>query len=171
MEGRQKMKKLDWDSKLSNEDREWALQFDHLRSQVEENDREFGRADTSESEDRAARIDELRGLISEHTNELARLEAEQANEDNTNRAVAGDSVTGNAIRDNTGVDGETPEGAPAPAETYEGWNAERLKAEIRERNKEREEAGLAPLSVGGSKAELTERLLADDREIAESSAE
>lgn len=161
-------REIDWTKKLSDDDRAWAMQRDNLHAKVEENDRQFGRKDTSGAENRAARMEELRGLIASHTNELARLEQEQADEDNPNTAIAGDPATGNVIRDNTGVDGETPEGAPEAEATYEGWNADKLKAEIRKRNKERAEEDLEPLSTSGTKAELTERLLADDREIAAS---
>lgn len=165
------MLKLDWDKKLKPEEREWALQFDSLRAQVAENDRRFGNEEASTSQTRAERMEELRGTISSAQNELARLEQEQADEDNANRALAGDPATGNVIRDNTGVDGQTPEGAPAPAETYEGWKADDLKAEIRKRNKEREAEELDPLPTSGRREELVERLLQDDREIAESQAQ
>lgn len=161
---------IDWDEPLSDDDRAWAMQRDNLHAQVEANDRQFGGKATDKAQDRSARMDDLRSQIDSATNELVRLQREQDEEDNTNRALAGDPTTGNEIRDNTGVDGETPEGAPAPAETYKGWTPAKLKAEIEERNKEREEADLAPLSTSGTKAELTERLLADDREIAESQA-
>lgn len=161
------MKKLDWSKKLSDEDRAWALQFDHLRAQVEENDRQFS---GEQEQSRAERMEELRATISGAQTELARLEAEEANEGNENRAMLGDPATGQVILDNTGVDGETPEGAPAPAETYDGWKADDLKAEIRKRNKEREAEGLDPLPTTGRREELVERLLADDREIAESQA-
>lgn len=161
------MKKIDWSKKLSDADREWAMQFDHLRAQVEENDREFG--DKRELS-RADRMEELRATISSAQTELARLEQEEADEGNANRAVAGDPSTGNTILDNTVVDGETPEGAPAPAETYEGWDPAKLKAEIRKRNKDREAEDLDPLPTTGRREELVERLLQDDREIAESQA-
>lgn len=160
-------REIDWSKPLSDEDRKWALEWDQ-HEQVAQNDRDFGRVDNTASQDRADRISELRTVIAESTNELARLEQEQIAEDNANRAVAGDPATGNVIQDNTGVDGQTPEGAPEEPKKYDGWNVDKLKAEIKERNKEREEAELAPLSLSGSKAELTERLLADDREIAES---
>lgn len=162
------MKKIDWSKKLSDADREWAMQFSHLRTRVEENDREFG---GKREQSRDERMEELRATISSAQTELARLEAEQADEGNENRAVVGDPATGQVIRDNTGVDGETPEGAPQAAETYDGWNVDRLKAEIRNRNKEREAESLDPLPTTGRREELVERLLADDREIAESQAQ
>lgn len=161
-------REIDWSKKLSDDDRAWAMQRDNLRAQIDENDRQFGRKEADSVKERSDRMNELRSQIADATNELARLEKEQADEDNGNRAVAGDPATGNVIRDNTGVDGETPEGAPAEEETYEGWTHDRLKAEIRNRNREREAEQLDPLPTSGSKAELTERLLADDREIAES---
>lgn len=161
------MLKIDWTKPITAVERAHAEQWE-MFDQIEANDREFAGKEAEPAQDRAERMEALRGQIASATNELARLEQEQIDEDNTNRALAGDPATGNVIRDNTAVDGQTPEGAPEPPATYEGWNADKLKAEIRERNKDRGEAGLEPLSTSGSKAELTERLLADDREIAES---
>lgn len=159
---------IDWSKPLSDEDRTWAEQRDWLASKIEENDRQFGGKKAKPSQTRAERMEELRGVIADATNELARLETEQADEDNENRLRSGAIDEGRFVTDATHVDGEKPEGAPEPAETYEGWNADKLKAEIRERNKERAEAGLEPLSTSGTKAELTERLLQDDRDIAAS---
>lgn len=161
---------IDWDEPLSDDDRAWAMQRDNLHAQVEANDRQFGGKATDKAQDRSARMDDLRSQIDSATNELVRLQREQDEEDNTNRALAGDPATGNVIRDNTGVNGEAPEGATDGPEDYSGdeWTNSKLQAEIKRRNEERVSEGLEPISVRGSKSELIERLQADDAELAES---
>lgn len=159
-------REINWNEALSDEDRAYAMERG-WEDQIAGNDARFGK-DPDPVLSREQRMDVLRAEIAERTNELARLTFEAEQERNSNKSISGDLRTGQIVVDNTGVDGETPEGAPVPPETYEGWSSDRLKAEIKERNKEREEAGLEPLSVSGTKAELTERLLQDDRDIAES---
>lgn len=159
---------INWHEAISDEDRAYALERG-WDDRVADNDTRFGK-EPDPAMDREQRMGVLRAEIADRTNELDRLTLEAERERNSNKSISGDPRTGQIVVDNTGVNGETPEGAPAPAETYEGWNADRLKAEIKERNKERADAGLEPLSTTGTKAELTERLLADDREIAESQA-
>lgn len=118
---------------------------------------------------RAERIVVLRTTIAEAQNEIDRLETEQANEDNQNFAVGGDPANGTAIFDNTGVDGQAPVGAPSDKETYADpkyWTVGRLQQEIDSRNPERKAAGLEEISTQGKRAELVERLLKDDEELA-----
>jgi len=98
---------------------------------------------------------------------MARLQAEQAREDNPNVAVTGDPASG-LVRDNTAVDGETPEGAPEGKETYEDeryWTKAKLTDELKARNVERERDGLEPLATTGNRSELVERLMKDDEEL------
>lgn len=163
-------REIDWNKELSDEDREYAEQRG-WDERIAENDAKFGKPNAKASVNREQRMEQLRGEIAERQNELDRLTLEAEQEANANRSIAGDPRTGNLVVDNTGVDGQTPDGAPKETETYEGWNVDRLKAEIRKRNQEREAEDLEPLPTSGRREELVERLLADDREIAESQAQ
>lgn len=74
------------------------------------------------------------------------------------------------MRDNTGVDGQAPEGAPQEGPDYSDakyWTVARLQEEIRNRNVDRKAAGLDEMSDQGKRAELVERLQQDDAELAE----
>lgn len=163
-------REIDWSQPLSDEDRAWAEQRDHLRSKIEANDEEFGGKDKAPEQTRAERMDELRSTINNSQNELARLEKEQADEDNANRALAGDPTTGNGFVDNTYVNGEIPDGATEAAEDYSDekrWTKAALQAEIDKRN---EEEGV-DIPRTGTRSELVERLVADDRELAQQAQE
>jgi hypothetical protein len=159
---------IDWDQPLSKEDREWAKQRDWLHEKIQENDRVFGGGETISRVDRIAQI---RTEMDQLGAELQRLEGEEAAsaEYARNVAVAGDPKTGNVIVDNTGVDGQKPEGSPDAAETYDDtkkWTNAKLQAEIERRNVDRKRDGLEELSTRGNRSELVERLLEDDRELA-----
>lgn len=160
-------REIDWSKPLSDEDRAWAEQRDWLHDKIRQNDEEHGGKAKGKEQSRDERMDELRATVADAQNELARLEQEQADEENENRLRAGAVNEGRFVTDATHVNGEEPKGAVPAAETYEGWSQDKLKAEIRKRNKEREAEDLDPLPTSGTKAELTERLLADDRELAE----
>jgi hypothetical protein len=132
------------------------------------NDERFGREAKLASMSRAEQISELRSQIADAQNTIERLEREQAEEDNRNVSVIGDPEKGGLIRDNTGVDGEAPEGAPQPAQTYSDekyWTVPKLQEEIDSRNVDRKAAGLVAISKSGKRAELVERLLKDDEEL------
>lgn len=135
------------------------------------NDERFGREAKLASMSREERIAELRSQMADAQNEIERLEREQAEEDNQNVAVLGNPEQGGLIRDNTGVDGQPPEGAPEPAQDYSDekyWTIARLQEEIDSRNVDRKAAGLEPMSRTGKRAELVERLQQDDKELEES---
>ncbi len=165
---------IDWSKELSDEDRAWAEQRTDLPSgqdgltigeQIAKNDQEFGRETKIAKQSRAERMEELRSIIADGQNELARLEQEQIDEDNANVALAGSLGTGNVIQDNTPVNGERPEGAPAPSDDYDDekkWTKAALQAEIDKRNDDG-----AQLSRTGNRSELVERLREDDRALAE----
>lgn len=162
-------REINWNEPLSDEDRAYA-EMRGWDDRIADNDARFGNEKADKGMSRDQRMEKLRAEIAERTNELDRLTLEAEQEANANRSIAGDPRTGNLIVDNTGVDGEAPEGAPAEAKRYDDMSSDKLKAEIRKRNKEREAEDLDPLPTSGTKAELVERLLADDREIAESQA-
>ena len=141
-----------------------------VRDRLRANDEKFGREAKMASMSREERISELRGQMADAQNEIERLERERAEENNPNVAVTGDPAIG-LIRDNTGVDGQPPEGAPETKEDYSDtkyWTVGRLQDEIRKRNLERTAAGLSEMSDQGKRAELVERLQQDDKEIEES---
>jgi hypothetical protein len=141
-----------------------------VRDRIAANDEKFNKAAKNEAKSREERITELRGLIDQHTTELERLEREQAEEANPNVSVVPGSDQMGAIVDNTGVDGQAPEGAPEGKQTYADtkyWTVQKLQEEIASRNPDREAAGLEPLSTSGKRAELVERLMKDDEELAE----
>jgi len=174
-------RQIDWTKPLSDEDRTWAEQRLDMAAgngmtigqRIEENDLEHGKAAKDAKKSRAERMADLRTIIADATNELARLEQEQIDEDNRNVALSGDFSTGGTIVDNTPVNGEKPEGASTAVETYEDkrWTVSALQTEIDKRNEERAEASLPPLNRTGTKSELVERLMEDDREIAADSQE
>jgi len=168
-------RQINWDEELSEEDRAWAEQRPDapagngmtISQRLAENDEKFGKAQKDASKTRAERLEELRTTIADAENEMARLQAEQAREDNPNVAVTGDPASG-LVRDNTAVDGETPEGAPEGKETYEDeryWTKAKLTDELKARNVERERDGLEPLATTGNRSELVERLMKDDEEL------
>lgn len=130
------------------------------------NDEKFGYESKRASMSRAEKMDELRSAIAGAQNELARLEVEQANEDNQNVAVV--TGPGGTVVDNTGIDGQDPEGAQGEKETYSDtkyWTVGRLQDEIDNRNEERVAQNLEPIDRNGKRAELVERLLKDDEEL------
>lgn len=162
-------KQINWDEPLSPEDREHALQR-NMFAEIEANDARFGDGEAPEP-DRKGRISELRGLVAKYQAEITLLEQQEAEADiAANSAATGDARTGNIVRDQTGVDGEAPEGAVPVGNDYTEarWTAEALKAEIVNRNGERAKDDLPPLSLKGTKADLIERLQEDDAEIAAS---
>lgn len=164
-------KEIDWSKPLSDDDREHALQR-NMHAKVAENDAQFARERSQQS--RGDRLSELRGLVAKYQAEINLLEQEESEEILARNASAvGDFKTGNVIRDNTGVDGEAPEGSMPVGNDYTDsrWTVEALKSEITDRNGDRAKVSLPPLSLKGTKAELIERLQADDAEIAASEAE
>lgn len=174
-------REINWDEELSDEDRAWAEQRPDLPAgngmtiaqRVAENDEKYGRAEKSAAKSRAERLEELRTTIADAENEMARLQLEESQEANPNVAVTGDPSVG-LIRDNTAVDGQTPEGAPTGGQDYSDekyWTKAKLADEIKSRNTEREAEGLAPLATTGSRAELVERLMKDDEELATSDSD
>lgn len=169
-------REINWDEKISDEDRAWAEQRpDHqvngrpIRELLAEQDEKFGDKEAEPAKTRAERMTELRQIIADSQTELERLSQEQIDEDNANRAFSGDAASG-LVQDNTYVEGEKPEGAPEPTETYSDekyWTKAKLAEEIDSRNGEREREGLPALSKTGNRSELVERLMQDDREAAE----
>jgi hypothetical protein len=170
---------INWDEPLSDEDRAWAIQREDQQGPggrkfsdlIQANDEKHGRATKDQAKSREERRAELRTIIADAQNEMARLDAEEAEETNRNTALAGsvgDREAGLLVRDNTPVNGETPEGASTAQEDYSDeryWTKARLQEEIRSRNTEREAANLNPLPLTGNRSELVERLLQDDEEI------
>lgn len=171
---------IKWSEELSEEDRAWAEQrmdqqgpggrkFSDL---LQENDEQFGKAAKDAGKSRDERRTELRAVIAEAQNELERLDREESEETNRNVALAGsvgDKAAGLAVRDNTVVNGEAPEGATGSKEDYSDekyWTKARLSDTLRERNTEREAAGMDVLPLTGNRSELVERLIRDDEEIA-----
>lgn len=137
------------------------------RERLAENDQRYGREAKDVAKTRDERLAELRSHIAEAQNEIERLEREAAEEGNPNVAVTGDPAVG-LVRDNTGVNGETPEGAPEGKETYENqtyWTVARLQEEIDTRNVDRKASGLEAMPRTGKRAELVERLMQDDEEL------
>lgn len=174
-------REINWDEELSDEDRAWAEQRPDLPAgngmtiaqRMAENDEKYGRAEKSAAKSRDERISELRTTINDAQNELARLELEASQEANPNVAVTGDPSVG-LIRDNTAVDGKTPEGAPTGGQDYSDekvWTKARLAQEIDKRNEERVAEGLEPITKTGNRSELVERLIKDDEELAASESD
>jgi uncharacterized small protein (DUF1192 family) len=172
-------REINWDEEIGDEDRAWLEQrLDSpagnnmsYRQRLAENDARFGHGEKMASQNRVERIAELRGVIANAQNEIERLEIEQAREDNPNVAVTGNPAQGLVV-DNTGVDGQPPEGATGEAETYSDekhWTKAKLAEEIDKRNLEREADNLPPISKTGTRAELVDRLKADDEELAQAS--
>jgi hypothetical protein len=168
-------REIDWSQEISDEDRIWLEQRPDMPAgdgktnaqRLAENDEQYGKAAKDNAKSREERIADLRAAIADATNEIERLEREMAEEGNPNVAVTGDPAVG-LVRDNTGVDGQTPDGAPTGKETYSDekyWTKAKLAEEIDNRNVERTEQGLEPISRSGNRAELVERLLKDDEEI------
>lgn len=166
-------REINWDEPLSDEDRAWAEQRPDapagngmtVAQRLAQIDDSYGNPKTAR--EREKRIEQLRGEIDSRTIELERLQREAEEEGNPNVAVTGDPAQG-LIRDNTGVDGETPEGAPTGKQTYNDekyWTVSKLQDEIRSRNIDRQAAGLTPLATSGKRSELVERLLKDDEEL------
>jgi hypothetical protein len=166
---------INWDEELSEEDRFWAEHRPDMPAgngmtvaqRLIENDEKFGRVAKNAAKSREERQQELRTIIADSQNELERLDREAAEEANANVAVTGDPASG-LIRDNTGVDGQRPAGAPEGSEDYSDekyWTKAKLTDEIKKRNVEREAEGLEPMATTGNRAELVERLLKDDEEI------
>jgi hypothetical protein len=166
---------INWDEPLSDEDRAWVEQrLDTMgpngKTFQQLLDEQDGNKKPSISRDE--RRSELRTQIADAENELARLEVEEAEETNRNTALAGtvgDRAAGLIVRDNTAVNGETPEGASTAKEDYSDeryWTKAKLQDELRKRNDDREAADLNPLPLTGNRSELVERLLLDDDELA-----
>ena len=169
-------REIKWDEgPISDEDREWVEQrLDApaggnmtYRERLEAHDTEHGRAEKMASKSREERRAELRSKIADAQNELERLDVEEAREGNPNVAVTGDPAVG-LIRDNTGVDGQPPEGATGTADDYSDekrWTKAALAEEIDKRNEERAAEDLPLISKTGTRAEMVDRLKADDEEI------
>lgn len=169
---------IDWDKELSDEDRAWAEQRPDqpagngmtIAEKLRANDEKFGREQKVASMSRAERLAELRSQMDHAQNEIERLEREQAEEDNANVSVpgGGPNLGSGKVVDNTGVDGQSPQGAPEGAETYQNekyWTKAKLTEEIQARNEDRVAQDLAPLATTGTRAELVERLIQDDKEL------
>lgn len=168
------MREIDWDN-ISDDDRAWLEQRPDMPVKDGKKVADLlaeldGKKPPAQTRDE--RRGELRTIIADAENELARLDKEEAEEVNRNTALAGsvgDREAGLIVRDNTPVNGETPEGANTAKEDYSDeryWTKAKLTDTIRERNTEREEEGLNPLPVTGNRSELVERLLKDDEELA-----
>lgn len=172
---------INWEEPLTDAGRAWASQrldqqgpggrtFGDL---IQENDEKFGGADKAPAKSREERRAELRTIIADAQNELDRLDKEEAEEINKNTALAGsigDKAAGLAVRDNTPVDGQTPDGASTAKEDYSNdqyWTKARLTDELRVRNTDRVNANLSPIPLTGNRSELVERLLKDDEELAQ----
>lgn len=156
-------RKIDFTQKLNAEDRTWLL-GNGRHAEVERNDAEHGVTTDNPTMTREERDERIAALRTE----LATLEQQNAVEDNPNLAQGGLAGIVGGVKDNTSVDGEVPAGAPVTeGDNYETLKVPELQAEIAERNKEREEAGLETLAVNGTKAQLIERLRRDDQEAAE----
>lgn len=166
-------REINWDEELSPEDREWAEQRPDMPAgngmtvaqRLAEQDGKFG--DKRVARSRAERIEELRGIIANSQNELERLLVEEEAEANANAAFTGDPASG-VVRDFTPVDGQTPDGAPAPTDDYDNekvWTKAKLIDEIKARNTERVEQQLEPLSTNGTRSELVDRIRKDDSEL------
>lgn len=176
-------REIDWTKPLSDEDRAWAEQrLDmpagnnmNMRERIEANDQEHGREAKQTAQTRQERLEEIRAEMAALENEQTRLTLEQAEEDRQNAAFSGtpaDARAGLGFVDNTPVNGETPVGAtPNTTDDYEARTVPDLQLLIEGRNRQRQEDGLAPLSVNGRKAELIERLREDDRELAAAESE
>jgi hypothetical protein len=169
-------RQIDWSKPLSDEDRaylEYRLDTPagfggmNIAQAIEANDAEHGKAEKDSSLSREERIAELRTVLADSQNELERLTVEANLAANPNQAKQGDPSVG-LVLDNTGVDGERPEGSPEPKETYADekyWNKNKLTDEIKARNTERVAQNLEAMSTSGTRAELVERLLQDDEEL------
>lgn len=169
-------RQINWEEPISDEDREWAEQRGdmpagfggmNIREAIEANDAKHGKGERSSSFNREERISELRTAIADAQNEIERLTVEANLETNPNLAKQGDPAVG-IVRDNTGVDGQAPEGSSEPKEDYSDqqyWTKAKLAEEIDKRNEERVAAGLEPLSRSGNRSELVERVLRDDEEL------
>lgn len=156
---------IDWTKPLSPEDKAWALQRD-MHDKVEANEAEFGKGDLPAGAERDKRIEELRAQITELDNELTMLLRNKAEEENLGGAV----VRGGAPQSaGTFTEGEGSQTGKDPSRTYDdpSWTRDRLISEIDKRNAERAAEGLPELSTRGNKAELVERLMQDDAEVAE----
>lgn len=163
------MRKIDWDKPLSADDKAWALQRD-MHDKVAENEARYGKGDMPEGAKRDERIEELRSEITERQNELDLLLAAKADDEQ----LGGPPVRGvPTVTTGTFTEGEASQTGQDPERRYEdpSWTKERLVAEIEKRNEERRQDDLPELSTRGTKAELVERLMQDDREIAESEKE
>jgi hypothetical protein len=174
-------REINWDEPLSDEDRAWAEQRgdqparfgQNIRQAIIENDERFGKAAKEAQKTRQEQIEEAYNEIGRLETKIERLQREQAEEDNKNVALAGslgDQARGLGFRDQTPVNGETPEGADTSAEDYSDekkWTKASLSAEIDKRNDERIREGLEPLARTGNRSELVERLQKDDDELAQ----
>lgn len=173
---------INWSEPLSDEDRVWAEQRLDTQSgqdgltigeQIQKNDEVHGKQAKDARKSRAERLEDLRTTIADSENEISRLQQEEADEANANRALAGsvgDRAAGLIVKDNTPVNGETPEGAPTGTEDYSDeryWTKAKLSETIDNRNTDRQADGLEPLSKSGTRAELVERLRKDDEELAQ----
>jgi hypothetical protein len=171
-------REINWEEPLSDEDR---VYLEHrldapagfggmnIAQAIEANDAKHGRAEKAQALSREERIAELRTIIADSQNEMERLVSEGNLEANPNLGKQGDPAVGLVV-DNTGVDGERPEGSPEPKETYSNekyWTKARLSEEIEARNGDRVAAGLDALSTSGTRSEMVERLQKDDKELEE----
>jgi hypothetical protein len=157
-------RQIDWTKQLSEEDKAYALQRD-MHDQVAENEAKFGKGKMPEGAKRDERIEELRSQITELENELGILQAAKAEEE----GLGGPAVRGSEpVTRGTFTDGDASQTGQDVVQDYTGneWTSAKLKDEIKARNEDRKRDGLQPLSTSGSVAELRERLIEDDREIA-----
>lgn len=156
-------RKIDFSKPLSAEDRQYAIERG-MHEQVADNEAEFGKA-----ENQGKTLDQVREELAQARHKVAELETEETRLANPNVAqptpapasfppVGGTATVGPV--DNTPVDGEVPAGADmVQADEYETWTKADLQDEIEDRN----EKNGTDMSTSGTKAELIERLRANDR--------
>lgn len=156
---------IDWNKPLSAEDKQYALQRD-MHDKVAVNEAKFGRADLPAGAERDQRIEELRAELTERQNELEMLLQAKAKEENEGGEAVRGGQTGSA---GTFTEGDKSQTGDDPVRRYDTaeWTVPKLQAEIGRRNEERKNEELPELSTRGTKAELVERLMQDDKEIAE----
>jgi hypothetical protein len=159
---------IDWEKPLSAEDKAYALQRD-MHDKVAENEAKYGRADMPAGAERDQRIEELGRQITERQNELDMLLHKKAEDE----GLGGPAVRGGeTVTSGTFTEGDKSQTGQDPVRHYDGpeWTLAKLQAEIAKRNEERAAEEIPELSARGTKAELVERLMQDDKEIAEANA-
>ena len=140
-------KQIDFTQPLSGDDRAYLMDRGRY-AEIEANDAEFGERKPPEDDDT------LEDQIYDLEEQLAVLRTRMAHRD----LAREQGVVG--VKDNTVVDGE---GGEEPEEdNYDDLSVAKLKEEIGKRNSGRDPEDR--ISMAGTKAELVERLRADDAE-------